>query len=123
MARLPLASTHFGSGASSVSLNKPSRFDRLKIDRSLIIDLPRDPAAQAVFEAAVAMALKMGAQVVAEGISAAELIEPVSLSGCTHLQGFHISEPVEAGAVAEWFAARVPADLDAPDAEPARRTA
>ncbi|BBC72288.1 GGDEF domain-containing protein [Altererythrobacter sp. B11] len=101
-----IALDDFGTGYSSLSMMKDFHFDRLKLDRSLIMDLGRDSTSKAVFEAAVTMALKIGAQVVAEGISEQALIDPALDAGCTHLQGFHISRPIEATAVAPYFASR-----------------
>ncbi|OYW44315.1 MAG: GGDEF-domain containing protein [Sphingomonadales bacterium 32-68-7] len=101
-----IALDDFGTGYSSLSMLKTFKFDRLKIDRSLIDDLASDSSAQAVFEAAVTMALRIGAQVVAEGISDEKLIAPVLAAGCTHLQGFHCSRPIEADAVAAHFKIR-----------------
>ncbi len=99
-----IALDDFGTGYSSLCLMKTFKFDRLKLDRSLIADLGKDPTSQAVFDAAVTMALKIGAEVVAEGISDEELIEPVLRAGCTHMQGFHYSRPIEAHEVEPYFA-------------------
>jgi len=99
-----IALDDFGTGYSSLLLMKTFRFDRLKIDRSLIADLGRDATSQAVFDAAVTMALKIGAEVVAEGISEEELVDPALSAGCTHLQGFHYSRPIEADEVELYFA-------------------
>lgn len=99
-----IALDDFGTGYSSLCLMKTFRFDRLKLDRELVCDLGRDPVARAVFEAAVTMALNLGAEVVAEGISEAGLLVPVREAGCTHAQGFHYSRPLEVPAVAPWFA-------------------
>ena len=99
-----IALDDFGTGYSSLCLMKTFKFDRLKLDRSLIADLATDPTSQAVFDAAVTMALKIGAEVVAEGISEKELVEPVTSAGCTHLQGFHYSRPIEADEVEPYFA-------------------
>ncbi|MFB0610906.1 putative bifunctional diguanylate cyclase/phosphodiesterase [Aurantiacibacter poecillastricola] len=98
-----IALDDFGTGYSSLSMMKTFRFDRLKLDRSLINDLGEDPAAQAVFDAAVTMALRVGAQVVAEGISEGRLVNLVSRAGCTHLQGFHLSRPIEAEDVEGYY--------------------
>lgn len=105
-----IALDDFGTGYSSLSMMKSFPFDRLKLDRSLINDLADDPTARAVFDAAVTMALRIGAQVVAEGISEKDLVELVSLSGCTHLQGFHFSRPIEASEVEAYFQALQAAD-------------
>jgi len=101
-----IALDDFGTGYSSLSMMKDFHFDRLKLDRSLIMDLGRDANSKAVFEAAVTMALRIGAQVVAEGISEHALIDPALGAGCTHLQGFHISRPIEADAVEDYFRQR-----------------
>ena len=101
-----IALDDFGTGYSSLCLIKTFQFDRLKLDRSLINDLGRDATSRAVFEAAVTMALRIGAEVVAEGISEEDMIEPVRSAGCTHLQGYHYSRPIEAEQVAGYYGQR-----------------
>lgn len=98
-----IALDDFGTGYSSLCMMKTFKFDRLKLDRSLITDLDKDPTSQAVFDAAVTMALRIGAEVVAEGISEAALVAPVESAGCTHVQGFHYSRPIEAVAVEDYY--------------------
>ncbi|MDB5726368.1 MAG: hypothetical protein JWQ16_3122 [Novosphingobium sp.] len=88
-----IALDDFGTGYSSLCMMKTFKFDRLKLDRSLITDLGKDATSQAVFDAAVTMALRIGAEVVAEGISEEGLIAPVRSAGCTHVQGFHYAAP------------------------------
>ena len=101
-----IALDDFGTGYSSLCMMKTFKFDRLKLDRSLISDLGKDPTSQAVFDAAVTMGLRIGAEVVAEGISEESLVEPVRSAGCTHVQGFHYSRPIEAAAVAGYYGDR-----------------
>jgi diguanylate cyclase (GGDEF)-like protein len=98
-----IALDDFGTGYSSLCMMKTFKFDRLKLDRSLITDIGKDPTSQAVFDAAVTMALRIGAEVVAEGISEEGLVEPVRTAGCTHVQGFHYSRPIEAEAVEGYY--------------------
>lgn len=100
-----IALDDFGTGYSSLCMMKTFKFDRLKLDRSLITDLDKDPTSQAVFDAAVTMALRIGAEVVAEGISEVGLVAPVESAGCTHVQGFHYSRPIEAAAVEDYYRA------------------
>jgi diguanylate cyclase (GGDEF)-like protein len=101
-----IALDDFGTGYSSLCMMKTFKFDRLKLDRSLITDLGKDPTSQAVFDAAVTMALRIGAEVVAEGISEEMLVDPVRSAGCTHVQGYHYSRPIEAEAVAGYYDVR-----------------
>ncbi|MEJ5976935.1 sensor domain-containing phosphodiesterase [Novosphingobium sp. PS1R-30] len=98
-----IALDDFGTGYSSLCMMKTFKFDRLKLDRSLITDLGKDPTSQAVFDAAVTMALRIGAEVVAEGISEEGLVDPVRSAGCTHVQGYHYSRPIEAEAVNGYY--------------------
>lgn len=98
-----IALDDFGTGYSSLCMLKTFKFDRLKLDRSLIGDLGKDNTSKAVFDAAVTMALSIGAEVVAEGVSEIGLVEPVRSAGCTHLQGFHYSHPIEADAVEIYY--------------------
>ena len=99
-----IALDDFGTGYSSLSLLRGFPFDRLKLDRELIVDLAHDERSRAVFDAAVSMARRIGAQVVAEGIGEAGLLAPAEAAGCTHLQGFFFSRPLEAAAVPGYFA-------------------
>jgi len=99
-----IALDDFGTGYSSLCLLRTFQFDRLKLDRELIGNLETDPTSRAVFDAAVTMALRIGAEVVAEGVSELSLVEPVQLAGCTHLQGYHYSQPVEASEVTRYYA-------------------
>lgn len=99
-----IALDDFGTGYSSLSMVKSFKFDRMKLDRSLVMDLGQDPASVAVLEAAVTMARHVGAEVVAEGISEAHLIGATRSAGCTHLQGYYYSKPIEAGEVLGYFA-------------------
>lgn len=98
-----IALDDFGTGYSSLCMMKTFKFDRLKLDRSLISDIGRDTTSKAVFDAAVTMALSIGAEVVAEGISDEWLEEPVRSAGCTHVQGFHYSRPIESEHVDEYY--------------------
>jgi len=98
-----IALDDFGTGYSSLSMVKSFKFDRMKLDRSLVMDLGQDPASVAVLEAAVTMARHVGAEVVAEGISDAHLIGATKSAGCTHLQGYFYSRPIEADEVFGYF--------------------
>ena len=99
-----IALDDFGTGYSSLSMVKSFKFDRMKLDRSLVMDLGQDPASMAVLEAAVTMARHVGAEVVAEGISEEHLIGATLDAGCTHLQGYYYSKPIEADDVPAYFA-------------------
>lgn len=59
------------------------------------------------------MALRLGAEVVAEGISEETLVAPVRDAGCTHVQGFFYSHPIEAEDIGAYYGADYPARVAA----------
>ena len=90
-----IALDDFGTGYSSLSYLARFRFDRLKIDRTLIRGVGEDEAATAVMETAIALGLRLGLDVVAEGIETEAQATLMRVAGCTHLQGYLISPPLE----------------------------
>ncbi len=88
----------FGTGYSSLSYLARFQFDRLKIDRTLIQGFGEDDRATAVMETAIALGLRLGLDVVAEGIETQNQAALMRVAGCTHLQGYLISRPLEIAA-------------------------
>lgn len=88
----------FGTGYSSFTYLHLFPIDAVKLDRSFVHNMDRDPRNGAIVRALVAMARTLGLAVVAEGVERAE--EVVQLRGveCPFGQGFLFSRPVEADA-------------------------
>ena len=84
----------FGTGYSAMAYLKRFHIDYLKIDRSFICDMVRDPNDCAIIEAIVAMAHKLGIRVVAEGIETEEQLNLLTSMGCDYWQGYLFSKPV-----------------------------
>jgi diguanylate cyclase (GGDEF)-like protein/PAS domain S-box-containing protein len=85
----------FGTGYSSLSHLRRLPIDSVKIDRSLILDLP-SPDAAAMTRAVVAMAHSLGISVTAEGVETAEQWEFLNQLGCEQMQGSYFSAPIPA---------------------------
>jgi len=90
----------FGTGYSSLNYLKRLRVDSVKIDRSLILDLPSNADAMALTRGVVAMAHSLGIAVTAEGVETREQWEVLNQLGCEEMQGNYFSAPVMGDLVA-----------------------
>lgn len=93
----------FGSGYASLSFLQTYPLDRVKLDRSLLTGAGDQNVPTAVLEGAVSIGLKLGLEVVAEGVETEEQLAFVRALGCTHVQGFCISRPLRREDVAGFF--------------------
>jgi diguanylate cyclase (GGDEF)-like protein len=94
----------FGTGYSSLSHLRRVQVDGLKIDRSFITDLLRDPDDLALTSAIIAMAHSMGITVVAEGVEKQGQYELLRERDCDLVQGYWIGHPVTAAEFAKMVA-------------------
>jgi diguanylate cyclase (GGDEF)-like protein len=103
----------FGTGYSSLALLKKFEVDVLKVDRSFVNDVPRDPEDCAILSAVVSMARALKMDVVAEGVETIEQREYLASLGCHQGQGYFFSRPVRPEELTAWFPApRVEDTLD-----------
>jgi len=91
-----IALDDFGSGFASIGALREFGFDRMKIDRSLIVALDHDDRNGAVLHATIALATALRLPVTAEGIETEEQAAVVRLSGCDELQGYLFGKPASA---------------------------
>jgi len=96
----------FGTGYSSLSRLKSFPVDTLKIDRTFISDMDRDPEASEVVHIITMLAHNLGLKVVAEGIERREQMEMLKQLGCEIGQGYLFSKPVSADAIDQLMTAR-----------------
>ncbi len=96
-----IALDDFGSGFSSIGYLRQFGFDRIKIDRSLIMDIEHSESQREMLKATVALASSLDIPVTAEGIETPEQADIASQFGCDTLQGFYFSKPVSAEDITE----------------------
>ena len=85
----------FGTGFSSLSHLRRVQVDGLKIDRSFISDLLRDPDDLVLTTAIIAMAHSMGVIVVAEGVERQGQFDLLRERDCDLVQGYWLGYPLE----------------------------
>ncbi len=88
-----IALDDFGTGYSSLSLLRKFKFDRIKIDRSFIMDIEDSVEASAIVRSVISMATSLGAEVVGEGVETVGQRLMLEAAGCTYLQGYHFGRP------------------------------
>lgn len=77
-------------------------FGAFKLDRSLVERLPGDAHARREVQRLVRLAKAAGKQVIAEGVSDRRLWQAVRGLGVHHAQGYLVSRPLPAEALARW---------------------
>jgi diguanylate cyclase (GGDEF)-like protein/PAS domain S-box-containing protein len=95
-----LAIDDFGTGYSSLSYLKRIPVDYVKIDQAFIRGLGEGTEDAAITRAIIAMAHGLKLKVVAEGVERLEQLEFLRAERCDEVQGYLISRPVEAEALA-----------------------
>jgi diguanylate cyclase (GGDEF)-like protein/PAS domain S-box-containing protein len=84
----------FGTGYSSLSVLRDLPIQRIKIDRSFIVDLPASDGQRAVVQAIVALSRAMTMSITVEGIEHPEQADILRELGCQEGQGFLFARPM-----------------------------
>jgi len=69
--------------------------DKLKIDRSFVMDIPQDTDDAAITRAIVALGHSLRLKVLAEGVETREQEAFLKELGCDGVQGYYYSKPVD----------------------------
>ena len=91
-----IAVDDFGTGYSSLAYLQRLPVDRLKIDKSFVQDVPREPDGFAIVRAIVGIGHSLRMEVLAEGVETTGQLERLRDNGCYIAQGFLLGEPVPA---------------------------
>ena len=103
-----LAIDDFGTGYSSLAYLRELPSRAVKIDRSFIETVDRDPVSAAIVGAIITMAHAVGQRVVAEGVETREQADQLKLLGCDFAQGYLWSRPVPADQLGAFFLHEAP---------------
>jgi len=91
----------FGTGYSSLSYLKNLPVDKIKIDRSFVMDIVSDPDDAAIVDAIISIAHALNLCVIAEGVESKGQLDFLISRKCTEFQGYYFSKPLGAEHFAE----------------------
>jgi diguanylate cyclase (GGDEF)-like protein len=91
-----LALDDFGTGYSSLGMLNRLPFDKIKIDRSFVIDADRDPQKAKLLEGVISIAASLDMVTVAEGAETMSELLLLSRLGCHEVQGYVFARPLPA---------------------------
>ena len=77
--------------------------DKLKIDRSFVMDTPGNADDVAIVTAIIQMARSLQLKTVAEGVQTQAQVELLTELGCDSMQGFLVSEPMNSKLTMDWL--------------------
>jgi len=89
-----LAVDDFGTGYSSLSYLKKFPLDKLKIDRSFVMDIDKNEASAEIVGAIIAMGHSLNLEIVAEGVETEAQLAVLKDLKCDEIQGFYYSRPI-----------------------------
>lgn len=84
----------FGTGYSSMSYLKKFPVSTLKIDKSFVDDVVKDPQDRAIIEAVITLAASLNMRTIAEGAETKEQVDVLNFIGCYAIQGYWHSRPL-----------------------------
>ena len=91
----------FGTGYSSLAYLCNFKFDKIKIDRSFVGRIARVDISRTIVQSVVTIGRGLGMDIVAEGVETEFEAIIMTKLGCTELQGYYFSKPVDADRMAE----------------------
>lgn len=83
----------FGTGYSSLAYLMSFPFDKIKVDRSFIADLNKQPEHNVIVRAIIKIGRVFNMTVTGEGVETAQQFKFLRTLGCSEAQGFYISRP------------------------------
>lgn len=93
----------YGTGFSSLAYLKRLPIREIKIDRSFVMDMFTDESDAVIVRSTIDLAHNLGMQVVAEGVESQDILNLLAMLGCDYAQGYHISRPVCAADLQQWW--------------------
>ena len=100
--RVGLALDDFGTGYSSLTQLYEMPFSEMKIDKSLIVNMPHSREANAMVGSLIELGHNLGLKICAEGVENRTALGMLAAMGCDRCQGYFISRAIPASDVASF---------------------
>lgn len=95
---ISIALDDFGTGYSSLTYLWKFHFDKVKIDRSFVMEMEIEPKAAAIVNTIVALGKTLNLTTTAEGVETSAQAQALSEAGCDQAQGYLFGRPISATA-------------------------
>ena len=91
----------FGTGYAAIGFLRQFRFEKLKLDRSLVVQASEDDGSRAMMLSSITVARAMKMGVTAEGVETEEQAAMVRAAGCDQIQGWLYFKAMPAAEIAQ----------------------
>ena len=92
-AGITIALDDFGTGFSSLSHIHRLEFDKIKIDKSFVLQFEKDVRCMNITRSVASLCHNLGIDAVAEGVETAEIASALHACGVRLAQGYHFCRP------------------------------
>ncbi len=92
----------FGTGYSTLTNLRRLPISEIKIDRSFVDNMVRDPGDASIVRATIGLGKALGLDVVAEGVETQEVLDALQAAGCETIQGYFIGKPMPLATFLVW---------------------
>lgn len=96
----------FGTGYSSLAYLKTFKVHKLKIDRTFVVGILKDPADLAIVKSIIDLCRGLELVTIAEGIDDPDIAATLKNLGCNEAQGFYYAKGLPADEFMNWYEAR-----------------